>query len=405
MKKRRNKLISLLMVAVMMVCLVTGCGSSESSDEGAEPAKTESQDDAGGPEGQDGPPRSTEEIKVEGSEHKIGVIFYAKEDNLGQCLYTMINHAAQVIGVDVQWAFGGISAENQIEDAENLITAGCDAILCLPMADATNASVMKLCEENNVYYSVMFREIGDEEIEEMCENSKWYASNCHEDEETTAKALVQACADKGRSKACLSFINPAQALRTRNYGIEDACKELDIEMQSTYTVTGNGDTKEITDSITNFLQLYPDTDCIISANAAMGMGEAAINALRTLTDPGDVLYATFDVWEGMGEAFEDGYLAATAGGMSYDGLFSFIALYNYLSGKPMTDKGAAHLEWREIVITSAEECVNFEKYVDRPDVQLYSDETIKSLVGASEEDFNELMSQFNMEYVLEQVGK
>lgn len=117
------------------------------------------------------------------------------------------------------------------------------------------------------------------------------------------------------------------------------------------------------------------------------------------------LYATFDVWEGMGEAFEDGYLAATAGGMSYDGLFSFIALYNYLSGKPMTDKGAAHLEWREIVITSAEECVNFEKYVDRPDVQLYSDETIKSLVGASEEDFNELMSQFNMEYVLEQVGK
>ena len=51
-------------------------------------------------------------------------------------------------------------------------------------------------------------------------------------------------------------------------------------------------------------------------------------------------------------------------------------------------------------------CEDYEKYIDNPDYQIYSDEIIKSLVGKSNpdvtlEDYTELMDAFSLEWVKE----
>ena len=48
----------------------------------------------------------------------------------------------------------------------------------------------------------------------------------------------------------------------------------------------------------------------------------------------------------------------------------------------------------------------FSKYVDNPDVQLYSDELIKSLVGpdGTAEDYQAVLDDWNIEFVKEAVG-
>lgn len=58
---------------------------------------------------------------------KIGVIFYSKDDSLGQLVYSYLNYAAEhVDGLEIQWALGSMDANSQVADAENLIAAGCD---------------------------------------------------------------------------------------------------------------------------------------------------------------------------------------------------------------------------------------------------------------------------------------
>lgn len=48
----------------------------------------------------------------------------------------------------------------------------------------------------------------------------------------------------------------------------------------------------------------------------------------------------------------------------------------------------------------------FSKYVDNPDVQLYSDETIKSLVGkdVTAEDYQKVLDDWSIDYVKEAAG-
>lgn len=105
------------------------------------------------------------------------------------------------------------------------------------------------------------------------------------------------------------------------------------------------------------------------------------------------------------QAFEQGWIAASCGGYTSECLVSFLSLVNRVRGNEISDQVAV---WSlsPLLITSTEEMEIFSKYVDNPDVQLYSDELIKSLVGTdvTAEDYQAVLDDWNIEFVKEAVG-
>ena len=145
---------------------------------------------------------------------------------------------------------------------------------------------------------------------------------------------------------------------------------------------------------------------ILAVSGTAGVGEAIITALKASgKEKGSVKVAAFDTFEGNKEAFEDGWLAASCGGYTTECLVSLLALINTVEGNITPDK-VMELSLSPLLITSAEEMDIFSQYVDNPDVQLYSDDTIKSLVGTdvTVDDYQKVLDDWSIDYVKEVAG-
>lgn len=132
-----------------------------------------------------------------------------------------------------------------------------------------------------------------------------------------------------------------------------------------------------------------------------------VNSIRTLAPNGQVQLATFDVFDGMDAAFQDGTLACAVAGMSPDALFSFMVLYNAVIGTPLTDE-QVELSQNYIYITSPEDSEAYEKYIDNPDFMIYTAEDIQAMSRANNPDFDiealrQIMADYTMENIIEKV--
>lgn len=378
MKKR---IIALALAAIMCAAVLAGCGTGASAPAGAPAAD---------------------------STHKIGVIFYGKDDDLGQCVYTEINHAAQAIGAQVEWALGDYDTESQLTSVENLISAGCEGIMFMPIEDASAQKVGQACEESGVYFAICFRDILDADIKAYVESCSYYVGSCWEDDKGAAEELVAVLAEEGRSVFGLEKLNPSIALAVRNTGFQDGAAAVGAQIVAEYEVPNDGNSQTHINGITNFLNLYPDMDGILMTTSSQGAAESIVNTVKLNTTVGDVKLVMFDLYDGIAEDFEAGWVAAASAGNSPDALFVFLMLFNSVDGTPLSDD-FIHLSQKQVIITSAEECEDYEKYIDNPEYQIYSDDILKSLVGRHNpevtlKDYTGIMDAFSLEWVKENAG-
>ena len=386
MKKR----LALLLAIMMVVFALVSCGVPAASE--APETSGEAQESAGTNGGQ---------ADTEGK--KIGVIFYSKDDSLGAAVYSTLNYAAEALDVEIQWEIGDLDPNAQIAAAENLVAAGCDGILCIPISEVVTQKIAQLCQENNVYFQICFRTITDEAIKSEVMGYEYYLGECVEDEVNAAKRMVQLMAEDGHKNACVNYVSPGSTLRLRNDGIDQGMEEYGITKLAEYTIPDNSDLNALTATIQNYINSYPDCDIILASSASVGQGEVMINLLNSLAPNGEVQLASFDVWNGMAEAFESGSLACAVGGMSPDALFSFMVLYNAVIGMRMQEEPVA-LKQNYIYVTSAEECAIYEQYIDNPDYMVYTAEEIQQMSRAINPDFTlEDMEQIMADYTLENI--
>lgn len=398
-----KKVLAMVLVCAMGLSLLAGCGSAadgqakqteETKQEAAEGEKAEAAQEE---------TAKTEEKTASGETHKIGVIFYGKDDDLGTCVYTEVNQAASVLGLDVEWAIGDYDTESQLTSAQNLISAGCEGIMFMPIEDASAQKVGQYCEDNGVYYAICFRDILDQGIKEYVEACEYYVGSCWEDDKGAAASLVDVLAADGRTVYGIEKMNPSIALAVRNEGFAEGAKANSAEIVAEYEVPGDGNSQTHINGITNFLNLYPDMDGILMTTASQGAAEAIMNTLKSTASVGAVKVVTFDLYDGISEDFDAGWVAAAAAGNSPDALFVFLMLANSVNDTPLSET-FIHLSQKEIIVTSSEECADFEKYIDNPEFQIYSDDTIKSLYGGTNpdvtlQDYTDLMNAFSLDWV------
>lgn len=386
-----KKILAIVLASVLSVSLLSACGSTSSTVEDAE--KTTAQETQ----------KEETETAVSGEVHKIGIIFYGKDDDLGTSVYTEINHAAEVLGLEVEWAIGDYDTESQLTSAQNLISAGCEGIMFMPIEDASAQKVGQYCEENGVYYAICFRDILDQSIKSYVESCNYYVGSCWEDDKGAAADLVDVLVADGRGVFGIEKMNPSIALAVRNDGFSEGVKANGAKIVAEYEVPGDGNSQTHINGITNFMNLYPDMDGLLMTTSSQGAAEAIMNTLKSTATVGDIKIATFDLYDGISEDFDAGWVAAAAAGNSPDALFVFLMLSNSVNNTPLSDN-FIHLSQKEIIVTSSEECVDFEKYIDNPDYQIYSDDTIKSLYAGTNpnvtlQDYTDLMEAFSLDWV------
>ena len=377
-----KKMISMILVLAMLLLVVAGCSDNSSSASSSASASTD------------------DEVR-----HKIGMIWYGNTDAMGGTFYAWANHAAELLNVELVWALGSYDTAAELTDCENLINAGCEAIYFIPMDTAANLQLGNACREAGVYWAISNRDINDEDIWAACKANPYFVSHIYDNSYDVCKEMVKVLADQGYSKVCMISGDPTDAMMVdRTNGFTDGCKEYGLEILGTFQSAT--DSAVIVDGVTNFLTLYPQMEAILAVSGTAGVGEAIISTLEgSSRETGSIKVAAFDTFDGNQEAFETGWLTASCGGYTTECLVSFLSLVNRVKGNVISDS-VYQLTLAPLLITDAEEMEIFSTYVDNPDVQLYSDELILSLVGpdVTAANYQAVLDDWSIDFVKEAVG-
>ena len=376
--KKTKKIVSIILAAIMLVsvCLAfAGCGETGNGGQ-------------------------TEE------KQKIGMIWYGNTDAMGGTFYAWANKAAEALNVELVWKLGSYTTADELTDCENLISAGCKGIYYIPMDTSANLQLGTACQNAGVYLSMSNRDILDEDVLAAVRANPYFVTRIKDDSYEICKSMVKVLADQGVKKVCLLAGDPSDVMMVdRNKGFQDGCKEYGVEILGTSQLV-SGDATANVDSVNNFLTLYPDVQGILAASGTAGVGEAIITTLNNSNrEKGSVKVAAFDTFEGNEQAFKDGWLAASCGGYTSECLVSFISLVNKVKGNSASDK-IMELSLSPLLIASAEDMDVFSKYVDNPEVFLYSDDLVKSLVGPNvkEADYQKVLDDWSLDFVRTSAG-
>lgn len=381
--KTIKKIATLGVTAVMMTGLLAGCGSAVGEN--------------------------AAESGTEVENHKIGVILYGKDDAFGAAEYAYINSAAEALQVEVQWALNDYDAESQLASAENLVAAGCEGLLFLPISDNSVSLISDYCEQNEIWFQMMNRDISDQNIKDAAQANPWYVGTSFEANEAACEEMTRVLAEDGRLHFGLGKIAPGSSLAVRNTAYEEAVEAVGGEVLADYTTPSDGSTQAYVTYIENFVNSYPDMDGLLMSSASAGGGETVINTLKSLVAPGTIKLCSFDTFEGMEEGFKEGWIACLAGGIEIQSLFDFVMLYNAVDGTPLADSYTV-LSQKFIYVTNEEDCANYAKYISNPDYMIYDADTIRSMAkrynpDATLETLQNIMGAYSLETVVEGAEK
>lgn len=399
--KMKKKILALITMIVLTVTLLAGCGSNSSSsaDKGSSPnASTEE----GGSDNAEG--------STFGEVKKLGIILYGKDDTLGSAVYSYLNFAAEAIGAELTWAFGDYDAAAQLTTAQNMVAAGCEGILMMPMDNAAVQQVAAYCEQNKVYFGFMFRDITDSTIKETVETYEYYVVDGFENDELYAQKMVEYMVEEyGVKNFGEMSLYASSPLVARNYGFVAGFEKTGAVKLAEFPFPTDSNTQTIAAGIENFLNSYPAMDAIVLGASSVGAGETVINTLKNLTDEGAIKIGTFDAFEGMDEAFESGYLVYVAGGVGAEAIFDFMVLYNAVDGTPLSEDLVV-LNMSEIEVKSVEDCKAYSQYIDNADYQIFTEEEIKNMAvrynpEASLADIQNYIDNYSLEWIVERANQ
>ena len=219
--------------------------------------------------------------------------------------------------------------------------ADCDGMIICNSASAEMASVIKTCEDNEMYVAQFFRVIDPEanpdEYAQACA-SPYYVGAVHESEYDNGFTLVTILGEKGCRKIGLEGWEPGDATflgRWAGYqaGVEawneahadDPMEMLEPQYGRTTTDTGRQAAEAIIDA-------NPDIDALIVAGGGGDTLLGAIAGIEAKGLTGKIAVVSTDFLPDLDVKLETGAMAAESGGHYADPFFAFLMVYNAIKG-------------------------------------------------------------------------
>ena len=346
---------------------------------------------------------------------KIGISIWSSTDTLGSECKRMIDAAAAALGVQTQWVDQAHISEQVTSSAETLALAGCDGIIICNSASAEMGSVIKTCDENEVYVAQFFRVIdkaANPDEFAQASASKYYVGAVHESEFDNGKTLVLILAgQKGCRKIGLEGWEPGDATflgRWEGYkaGVEawnaehpdDKVVLLDPQYGRTTTDTGRATAEAIIDA-------NPDIDALIVAGGGGDTLLGAIAAIEAKGLTGKIAVVSTDFLPDLDVKLKTGAMAAESGGHYADPFFAFLMVYNAVRGKfeAKTD-GFYDMVFPYMYVASPEDYAKYAQFFTG-DALPYNADEIKTLADMSYEDLAAACAKLSVEDVVARHSK
>ena len=340
---------------------------------------------------------------------KIGISIWSSTDTLGSECKRIIDAAAAALGVETQWVDQAHISEQVTASAETLCLADCDGIIICNSASAEMGSVIKTCDENEVYVAQFFRVIDPEanpdEYAQACA-SKYYVGAVHESEFDNGKTLVTILGEKGCRKVGLEGWEPGDATflgRWEGYkaGIaawneahpDDQMVMLDPQYGRTTTDTGRQAAEAIIDA-------NPDIDALIVAGGGGDTLLGAIAGIEAKGLTGKIAVVSTDFLPDLDVKLETGAMAAESGGHYADPFFAFLLVYNAIKGNYETSEDSFYnMVFPYMFVASPEDYANYAEYFTGSELPYYQDEIV-NLAGLSYDDLAAACTALSVEDVV-----
>lgn len=363
----KKKMIALLTsMTLVLSTILMGCGSQKNTGE----TKKQQTEEASSETAQ-----TSDKLP---EKFKIGVVIWSTTDDLGGASARLLNYASDIIGCEMVYNTNISSPESQITATENLIAAGCNAIAICNYSDDILPKITSLCEENEVYFTLIWRSISDPEVKEIVEASPYYLGNTCESEEETGYMMGESFHNMGCENIAVITMEKGDATAdARDAGFDRACDEFGMNRIS--EVRNNTLTaEETTKAVENFLASFPELDGIFVTGGSNTILEGVIQALALHNKTGEVKVACIDFISDLDKYIEEGAIDAISGGHFVDPLFSYMLMVNKLTGTPLSDN-CEQIDLNFINLQSPDDARNYYKYCEG-DSYPYNEEEIRSMV-------------------------
>ena len=345
---------------------------------------------------------------------KIGVSIWSSTDTLGSEVKRLIDAAADVLDVEVQWVDQAHISEQVTASAETLAMADCDGMIICNSASAEMGSVIKTCDENEMYVAQFFRvidETANPDEYAQAKASKYYVGCVHESEFDNGKTLVTILGNKGCRKIGLEGWEPGDATflgRWEGYkaGVEEwnaANPDAQIELLEpqygrTTTDTGRATAEAIIDA-------NPDIDALIVAGGGGDTLLGAIAGIEAKGLTGKIAVVSTDFLPDLDAKLESGAMAAESGGHYADPFFAFLMVYNAIKGNYATSEdGFYDMVFPYMFVDSPESYANYAAYFTGSELPYTADE-IKALAELSYDDLAAACAALSVEDVVARHAK
>ena len=393
-----KKVLSVLLAVIMMISLFAGCGGSSPAPDTSAPAEAVPSD-----EGSEAP--------ASGDRIKIGVSIWSYTDALGQDVFNFLNHTAEALDFDIEFAAHGFDTEETVSSVENLIASGCDAVIVCNSSDGVMPKLINTCNENGVYLAQFFRVISDEEIAAQALASDYYVGCTHEAEVDNGynlgKILIE---EKGaRHIGWTAWRVGDTTSLARQEGYKKAVDEWnannpDDQVELYPLVDDKYTSEEARAAVEGMIDTYPDMDAIIVVGGGGMALDGTLAAIDGRNKTGEYYVVSTDFTTNLGEQLANNEISAMAGGHYADPLFSFMMVYNTICGN-YTRPADSWLEvnFPYLYVASTDDYKTYETYFvnELP----YNTEELKAMAGQSFEELQQTAASLSIEDVAERHGQ
>ncbi len=399
-----------LVLTVILVLSLAGCGSSNRSDSSAGGAKATSGADQTAAE-QTGTSDKTDKVWGGKSgetcgdpngQYTIGVIIHTTTDFLCSKLKAYTDYMGKEFSVKFNYyIIENFADETYLAAIENLCAQGVNGIITTNFSGTAVLQGLKICEDNGVYLGVGFSQI-DESIKDQVYASKYFVGGSYEADYQAGYDIITSLIDAGCKNIAAIGYEPGITCHDRRWEGMMKAFEDHPEVKKAGEYRG----LEFTKAVEDFLASDDSIDGI--AITLLGI-EYCQEPIKAAGREGKIKIAFCDFSENCQEGLDSGFVSCAIGGQYVDVVFPFLFMYNALNGTPLS-KEKTEVPVNFITCKTGEEFSNYMTYLHKDGVYAWTTDELKQVIkkynpDATADDLVKMGASYSIEDTIARHGK